>query len=165
MTSRSRKTNVTSHMRDTMAFQGVRSLAPLTAGTPISSSSCCETSRLWAGVSRNEIHHQSAQAALATPSATKAARQPQSATMPTTRGGAAAPPSLAKLCVTPCAMPRSCDGNQKVMARVAAGKAPPSPRPTMMRTTISDSAPLTAPVSKVAADQMTQSRKRTRRGP
>ena len=69
------------------------------------------------------------------------------------------------LCVTPCAMPRSCGGNQKVMARVAVGNAPPSPRPTTMRTRISDKAPATAPVNRVAADQMTHSTKRTRRGP
>ncbi len=95
----------------------------------------------------------------------KDSRQPYSATMPITIGGVTAPPSRAALCVTPCAMPRSLAGSQNVKARVAVGKAPPSPMPRMKRNTSSEAMPQAKPHRIVAIAQMMLSTASTRRGP
>src|SRR5262249_28218281 len=82
-----------------------------------------------------------------------------------TSGGVAAPPSRAKLWVTPCAKPRSRTGSHQVNARVADGKAPPSPTPTRRRNASSEPTLHEKPVKMVAAAHNRLSAARTRRGP
>ncbi|MCY1235637.1 hypothetical protein D9M68_934960 [compost metagenome] len=64
------------------------------------------------GESLNIIAYSTVQPRLTAPSTTKASRHPAVATMASTIGGVIAPPSRAKLCVMPCAKPRSATGIQ-----------------------------------------------------
>ena len=100
-----------------------------------------------------------------TPRKTKDSRQPYHATIPITTGGATAPPRRAKLCVMPCAKPRSVIGNQNVKARVAVGNAPPSPMPRTKRNAISAPSPQAKPHRIVAAAQIRLSTVSTSLGP
>ena len=85
--------------------------------------------------------------------------------MARTMDGVIAPPRRAKLCVMPCAKPRSRTGSQNVKARVAVGNAPPSPAPTRRRNTTSEATLHDNPVMIVADAHKRLKTASTRRGP
>ena len=66
-------------------------------------------------------------------------------------GGVTALPNRAKACVIPCAQPRWSGRIQFARARVAVGKAGPSPIPSTSRAQNSDTRPPTSPVQTVDA--------------
>src|SRR4029453_4514196 len=154
-------------MRPAICLHGVDARAPRGDSPPVRmSASWLSVTHGWSsGVSLNDITQMTVHTKLATPSTMNDVRHPYRATTASTIGGVTAPPSLAQLCVMPCAKPRSRAGNHQVNARVAVGKAPPSPRPASTRQTTSDSTLQDAPVRMVAAAHSELSTARTRRGP
>ncbi len=92
-------------------------------------------------------------------------RQETSEISITTKGGVTVLPSRLAAWVMPCAEPDLPPGSQDDMARVAVGKVAPSPRPSSIRTRISDHSPLTSPVSIVAAAQTSPHTVSVRRAP
>src|SRR5579864_1100840 len=154
-------------MRPAICLHGVDSRAPRGDSPParISASWLSVTHGWSSGVSLNDMTQMTVHAKLATPSAMNDVRHPYRATTASTIGGVTAPPSLAQLCVTPWAKPRSRGGSHQVNARVAVGNAPPSPMPTSTRQTTSDSTLHDRPVRIVAAAHSELSAVRTQRGP
>ena len=81
------------------------------------------------------------------------------------RGGATAPPSLAVVQTTPCALPRCSWGNQRVRPRAMLGKAPASPMPNANRISSSAARLPAHPVRAVKTLHQRTTRTRTFRGP
>ena len=85
--------------------------------------------------------------------------------IPATSGGVIAFPIRAHECVMPCANPHFSAGVQVDIARVAVGKAGPSPKPKAIRAAISDMKPPVSPVSTVEIAAITQQVASTKRAP
>src|SRR5262249_44974966 len=162
-----KSTTVTSHMRPAICLHGVDASASRRDSLParISASWLSVTHGWSSGVSLNDTTHMTVHTRLAAPSTMNDARHPYRATTASTIGGVTAPPSRAQLCVMPCAKPRSRTGSHQVNARLAAGKAPPSPMPTSTPQTTRDPMPQERPGTVVAAAHNELRGARTRRGP
>src|ERR1700733_13175494 len=96
-----------------------------------------------------------AHAKLMIPRITKEPRQVTKAINQTIRGGVTALPSRAQEWVMPWAKARLPGGVQSLMARVAAGKVAPSPKPSMTRAKIIIARLVNSPASEGAKAQIT----------
>ncbi len=107
----------------------------------------CAASAGWPGSPRDAQCHRMIQLMLTAPITMKDMRQETYANNPATRSGVSALPSLAAACVMPWANPQLRAGIQSAIARVAVGKAAPSPKPNASRTATSEANPPARPVS------------------
>src|SRR5260221_3230183 len=117
------------------------------------------------GSSRKKPYQATTQTRLARPSTTKEPRQVTSAASAAISGGVTALPKREKEWVMPWAKPNRASGIQLVIARVAVGKAAPSPKPRASRAASSAANPPAAPVSTVAAQTTRPQIPRVRRAP
>src|ERR1700722_7804956 len=106
-----------------------------------------------------------AHAKLMIPRITNELRQVTKAINQTIRGGVTALPSRAQEWVMPWAKARLPGGVQSLMARVAAGKVGPSPKPSMTRAKNIITRQVTRPVRDVAKAQITAEIVSARRAP
>src|SRR5690242_712013 len=110
----------------------------------------------WRGSLRKNQVQALSQRRLTRPTITNEPRQDVHTSSPAIIGGVKAFPSRAKECVIPCAEPQRASGSQLVIARVAVGKAAPSPNPSARRNAKREAKPLARLVSTVAAATIAQ---------
>jgi hypothetical protein len=156
---------VTGRIRRASSSQGTRREAP-PAARDGSVASCSGVIDGWSrGLSRKNHIQTAGHRRVASPRITKEPRQDTNARSAVTRGGVNALPIRAAACTMPCAKPQFPAGVQLAMARVAVGKAAPSPKPTARRIAMSDARPPAAPVKAVETATMIQQAVKTSQAP
>src|SRR5437763_3386714 len=139
---------------------------PLPVARDGSIASCSAVIDGWSrGLSRKNHIQIAGHRRLTRPRIRKEPRQDPNASSAVTRGGVNALPIRAEACTMPCAKPQLPDGVQLAMARVAVGKAAPSPNPTARRIATSDARPPAAPVKAVDPATMMQQAVKTSQAP
>src|ERR1700737_641515 len=162
---------VTGSIRRAKRNQGILSRSLVRPGVELIAliGNAARSAAVIAGCSRGSLrknqNQMQSQNRLASPTITNETRHETQIRSPAINGGVNALPMRANECVIPCAEPHCPSGVQLAIARVAVGKAAPSPKPNARRITMRDARPLAAPVSIVAMATTAQLTARVSRAP